>query len=44
MVRWHNQLNGHEFEQTPGKSKGQEAWHAAVSKKTDVCSKAPKPP
>ena len=30
MVRWHNQLNGHEFEQTPGKSKGQEAWHAAV--------------
>ena len=23
MVGWHHQLNGHEFEQTPGKSEGQ---------------------
>ena len=23
MVRWHHQLNGHEFEQTPGDSEGQ---------------------
>ena len=23
MVRWHYQLNGHEFEQTPGISEGQ---------------------
>ena len=23
MVRWHHQLKGHEFEQTPGESKGQ---------------------
>ena len=23
MVRWHHQLNGHEFEQTPGSSEGQ---------------------
>ena len=25
MVGWHHQLNGHEFEQTPGSSKGQES-------------------
>ena len=30
MVRWHHQLNGHEFEQAPGVSDGQEAWHAEV--------------
>ena len=24
MVAWHHQLNGHEFEQTPGDGKGQE--------------------
>ena len=30
MVRWHHQLNGHEFEQTPGDSEFREAWHAAV--------------
>ena len=30
MVGWHYWLNGHEFEQTPGDSKGQEAWRAAV--------------
>ena len=29
MVGWHSQLNGHEFEQTPG-VKGREAWHVAV--------------
>ena len=23
MVEWHHELNGHEFEQTPGQSKGQ---------------------
>ena len=23
MVEWHRQLNGHEFEQTPGESDGQ---------------------
>ena len=30
MVRWHHQLNGHEFEQAPGVSDEQEAWHVAV--------------
>ena len=25
MVRWHHQLNGHEFEQTQGDSEGQES-------------------
>ena len=30
MVGWHHQFNGLEFAQTPGGSKGQEAWHAAV--------------
>ena len=29
-VGWHHQLNGHEFEQTPGDSKERDAWHAAV--------------
>ena len=24
MIGWHHQLNGHEFEQTPGDSEGQE--------------------
>ena len=28
MVRWHHQINGHEFEQIPEDSEG--AWHAAV--------------
>ena len=23
VVEWHHQLNGHEFEQTPGNSEGQ---------------------
>ena len=31
MVGWHYWLNGHEFEQTPGDSEGQEAWCAACS-------------
>ena len=30
MAGWHHWLNGHEFEQTPGDSEGQEAWRAAV--------------
>ena len=30
MIGWHHQLNGHEFEWTPGAGNGQEAWHAAV--------------
>ena len=30
MVGWYHQLNGHEFEQTPGDSKDKEAWLAAV--------------
>ena len=30
MVGWHHRLGGHEFEQTPGDSAGQGAWHAAV--------------
>ena len=34
MVGWHHWLSGHEFEQTPGDSEGQEAWHAAVHRVT----------
>ena len=30
MVRQHHQLNGHEFEQTPGDSGDRGAWCAAV--------------
>ena len=30
MIGWHHQLNGHEFEQTPGVGMDREAWHAAV--------------
>ena len=31
MVGWYHQLNGHEFEQTPGDIvKDREAWRAAV--------------
>ena len=30
MVRWHHQLNGHEFEQALGDSEGQGSLHAAV--------------
>ena len=25
MIRWHHQLNGHEFEPTPGDSEGQKS-------------------
>ena len=28
MVEWHHQLNGHEFEQTPGDSEGQRSLAA----------------
>ena len=30
VVGWHHQLNGHEFEQTPGDNEDREAWCAAV--------------
>ena len=30
MVGWYHQLNGHEFESTPGAGEEQEAWHATV--------------
>ena len=30
VAGWHHQLNGHEFEQTPGDGEGQGAWHDAV--------------
>ena len=30
MAGWHHQLNGHEFEQTPGDTKDREVWCAAV--------------
>ena len=30
MTGWHHQLNGHEFEQAPTDSEGQEAWRATV--------------
>ena len=30
MVGWHHQLNGHEFEQTPGVCADRKAWSAAV--------------
>ena len=30
MIRWHHQLNGHEFKQTPDTVKDREAWCAAV--------------
>ena len=30
MVRWHYQLDGHDFGQTPGVGDGLEAWCAAV--------------
>ena len=29
MVRWHHQLDGHEFEQVPGLAMALEAWCAA---------------
>ena len=30
MIGCHHQLNGHEFEQTPGGSEDKEAWCATV--------------
>ena len=39
MVRWHHQLNGHEFEQTPGDSK---PWHAAVHGVTKMLTRLSK--
>ena len=30
MVRYHHQLNGHEFKQTPVDNEGRGAWRAAV--------------
>ena len=30
MDGWHHWLNGHEFQQTPGKSEGREACHTVV--------------
>ena len=30
MVGWHQQLDGHEFEQAPGVGDDREAWCAAV--------------
>ena len=41
MVGWHHRLNGHEFEQTPGESEGQESlaccspWGHKESDKTE---------
>ena len=39
MVGWHHQLNGHEFEQTPGDSEGQVSllWYSPwVRKEPDM--------
>ena len=39
MVGWHHQLNGHEFEQTPGDGEGQGSlvWHSPWGcKESDV--------
>ena len=30
MIGWHHQLNGHEFEQTPGDGEGQGSLASAV--------------
>ena len=30
MIGWHDELNGHEFEQTSEHNEGREPWHAAV--------------
>ena len=31
IAGWHQRINAHVFEQTPGESEDREAWHAAVS-------------
>ena len=38
MVGWHHQLNGHEFEQTPGASEGQGSLACCSSRAT--CAKS----
>ena len=30
MVGWYHQLDGHEFEQTPGDGERREAWYAII--------------
>ena len=30
MVGWYHQLDGHEFEQTPGDGERREAWYATI--------------
>ena len=30
MAGWHHQLDGHEFELTPGGGDGQDAWRALI--------------
>ena len=37
MVGWHHQLNGHEFEETPGDSEGQGslAWQSMGSQRVE---------
>ena len=36
MVGCHHELNGHEFEQTPGYSEGREVWSAAAHGVTEL--------
>ena len=37
MVGWHHQLNGHEFEQTPGDREGQRMrWLDGITDSMDV--------
>ena len=38
MIGWHHQLNGHEFQQTPGDSEGQGslAVHGVVKSQTGL--------
>ena len=40
MVRWHHQLNGHEFKQTPGDNKGQESLECYSSWRRKESDKA----
>ena len=41
MVGQHQQLNGHEFEQTPGESEGQESLHPQGHKELDMTRVSP---
>ena len=36
MIGWHHQLNGHDFEQTPGDSEGQESLACCSSESQRV--------